>query len=75
MPRALKSGKPRHDPLHVQLDDDELLAKYGRVSQPGKRKKSRQSKNDGEEDANSEVQCQSCHDLTKFSYVAHERWS
>ncbi|KAJ8698269.1 snoRNA-binding rRNA-processing protein, variant 2 [Pleurotus ostreatus] len=56
MPRALKSGKPRHDPLHVQLDDDELLAKYGRVSQPGKRKKSRtQGKNDGEEDANGEV--------------------
>jgi essential nuclear protein 1 len=41
MPRAQKSGKSRHDPLLVQLDDDEVEAKYGRISQPGKRKKSR----------------------------------
>jgi essential nuclear protein 1 len=50
MPRANKpSGKSRHDPLLVQLDDDELEAKYGRVSKPGKRKKSRQSQADDEE--------------------------
>lgn len=51
MPRATKpSGKTRHDPLHVQLDDDELHAKYGRVSQPGKRKKSKKSdREDGED--------------------------
>ncbi|KAJ4492765.1 Bystin-domain-containing protein [Lentinula edodes] len=41
MPRAVKSsGKTRHDPLLVQLDEDHQEAKYGRVSEPGKRKKS-----------------------------------
>ncbi|KIM45939.1 hypothetical protein M413DRAFT_440994 [Hebeloma cylindrosporum] len=50
MPRAHKpSGKSRHDPLLVQLDEDEVEAKYGRISQPGKRKKSRQSSNIDEE--------------------------
>ncbi|KDR83487.1 hypothetical protein GALMADRAFT_219315 [Galerina marginata CBS 339.88] len=44
MPRANKSsGKSRHDPLLVQLDEDEVEAKYGRISQPGKRKKSKRS--------------------------------
>ena len=42
MPRATKAtGKTRHDPLHVQLDEDELQQKYGRVSKPGKRVKSK----------------------------------
>lgn len=50
MPRSTKpSGKSRHDPLHVQLDDDELHAKYGRISKPGKRKKSRKSQTEDEE--------------------------
>jgi essential nuclear protein 1 len=50
MPRVNKpSGKSRHDPLLVQLDDDELEAKYGRVSKPGKRKKSKQRLADDEE--------------------------
>jgi essential nuclear protein 1 len=50
MPRTHKpSGKSRHDPLLVQLDEDEVEAKYGRISQPGKRKKSRQSSNIDEE--------------------------
>lgn len=49
MPRAPKSGKSRHDPLLVQLDDDEVEAKYGRISQPGKRKKSKI--NAGEEES------------------------
>ncbi|OBZ71992.1 Bystin [Grifola frondosa] len=49
MPRAPKStGKTRHDPLHVQLDEDEVYAKYGRVSQPGKRKKSKAKDDDDE---------------------------
>ncbi|KAJ6567281.1 Bystin-domain-containing protein [Mycena vulgaris] len=49
MPATRKSsGKSRHDPLLVQLGGDEVEAKYGRVSQPGKRKK---SKNTPEEDA------------------------
>ncbi|KAI6046463.1 Bystin-domain-containing protein [Pisolithus marmoratus] len=39
MPRAQKStAKPRHDPLLTQINEHELIAKYGRVSQPGKRK-------------------------------------
>lgn len=41
MPRAAKAaGKMRHDPLHQQLDEDELHAKYGKISKPGKRTKS-----------------------------------
>jgi essential nuclear protein 1 len=48
MPRAIKpTGKTRHDPLLVQLREDEVQAKYGRISQPGKRQK---HKNDQEED-------------------------
>lgn len=42
MPRSAKpTGKTRHDPLHVQLKEDELFEKYGNVSHPGKRKKSK----------------------------------
>ncbi|KAJ7162620.1 Bystin-domain-containing protein [Mycena crocata] len=47
-PTRKSSGKSRHDPLLVQLGGDEVEAKYGRISQPGKRKK---SKNTSEEDA------------------------
>ncbi|KAK1229485.1 snoRNA-binding rRNA-processing protein [Marasmius sp. AFHP31] len=44
MPRASKSaGKSRHNPLIAQIGEDELIAKYGTVSQPGKRKKSKKS--------------------------------
>ncbi|KXN86303.1 hypothetical protein AN958_10165 [Leucoagaricus sp. SymC.cos] len=44
MPRAQKQvQKPRHDPLFVQLNEDEVEAKYGRISQPGKRKKPHKS--------------------------------
>ncbi|KAI6004177.1 Bystin-domain-containing protein [Pisolithus albus] len=49
MPRAQKSAKPRHGPLLNQIHDDELVAKYGRVSQPGKRNKSRKSRSDDED--------------------------
>lgn len=50
MPRATKpTGKTRHDPLLVQLREDELEAKYGKVSQPGKRKKTGKI-TDGEDD-------------------------
>lgn len=52
MPRATKSGKSRHDPLLIQLDEDEVEARYGRISQPGKRKKSKKSL---DEDESSEV--------------------
>ncbi|KZT74509.1 cell adhesion protein byn-1 [Daedalea quercina L-15889] len=54
MPRTAKpAGKSRHDPLHVQLGEDEVYAKYGRLSHPGKRKKSK-GKEEGDED-NGEV--------------------
>ncbi|PCH41601.1 cell adhesion protein byn-1 [Wolfiporia cocos MD-104 SS10] len=50
MPRALKgTAKSRHDPLHIQLGEDELYAKYGRISQPGKRTKSKAKALDDEE--------------------------
>lgn len=53
MPRAAKpSGKTRHDPLHVQLEEDELHQKYGFVSRPDKRKKARK---EDENDAGGEV--------------------
>jgi essential nuclear protein 1 len=53
MPRIAKSsGKSRHDPLYVQLDNDETNAKYGKVSHPGKRKKSRRT---GSDDDNGDV--------------------
>jgi essential nuclear protein 1 len=54
MPRTTKGAqKSRHDPLLVQLGEDELEAKYGRLSEPGKRKKSR--KTDDDEEKKSEV--------------------
>ncbi|KAG2159056.1 Bystin-domain-containing protein, partial [Suillus bovinus] len=48
MPRVQKSVKPRHDPLLAQLDVDEKQAKYGRISQPGKRTKRQKSSDDEE---------------------------
>lgn len=50
MPRAAKpSGKSRHDPLYVQLGEDEHVAKYGKVTHPGKRRKSHAEQDDDEE--------------------------
>jgi essential nuclear protein 1 len=48
MPRVQKSVKQRHDPLLAQLDVDEAQAKYGRISQPGKRTKRQKSSGDEE---------------------------
>jgi essential nuclear protein 1 len=54
MPRIGKlPGKSRHDPLLVQLDEDEE-ARYGRISQPGKRKKAKINR-ENDEDDNAEV--------------------
>lgn len=54
MPKAPKAtGRTKHDPLHVQIDDDEVHAKYGRVSKPGKRRKSKAT--DEEEEEGGEV--------------------
>ena len=44
MPRVSKPTKPRHDPLHVDLEQDDSLRRFGRVSRPGRRKG-----NDGED--------------------------
>ena len=50
MPRAAKpSGKSRHDPLYVQLGEDEQIAKYGKVARPGKRRKAHAGQDDDEE--------------------------
>ncbi|KAI9448553.1 Bystin-domain-containing protein [Lactarius indigo] len=51
MPRIQKpsAGKSRHDPLHVDIAADDICAKYGNVSKPGKRKKSRHSTHDDED--------------------------
>ncbi|WWC70841.1 uncharacterized protein I206_104793 [Kwoniella pini CBS 10737] len=46
MPRMVKPSKPRHDPLHVQIDADESLRKFGRPSKPSKKK----SQNEDDDD-------------------------
>lgn len=57
MPKAKSSkrpGKSRHDPLHTQMKQDDVFAKYGKVSQPGRRSKQEGS---GEEEEEQEVVC------------------
>ncbi|TDL29749.1 Bystin-domain-containing protein [Rickenella mellea] len=50
MPRASKpTGTARHDPLHVQLGEDELHEKYGKVTRPGKRKKAKNNDDENDE--------------------------
>jgi essential nuclear protein 1 len=51
MPRHAKSGsgKLRHDPLHVEIDADDQIKKYGNVSRPGKRKGSKNNETEAEE--------------------------
>ena len=51
MPRSQKQDKkPRHDPLYTQIDKDEVEAKYGRISQPGKRQKPHKTDDDNDGD-------------------------
>ena len=50
MPRTQKPQRQRRDPLLAQLDGDELQAKYGRVSEPGKRRKSQRRSAEGDTD-------------------------
>jgi essential nuclear protein 1 len=51
MPRTIKpSQKSRHDPLLRDIAADDLYAKYGNVSKPGRRKKTKH-----DEDGNGEV--------------------
>ena len=38
MPRMQRPVKPRHDPLHVELEADSTLKQYGRLSKPGRRR-------------------------------------
>ncbi|KAG8822402.1 snoRNA-binding rRNA-processing protein [Serendipita sp. 401] len=51
MPKQNKvpSGKQRHDPLHVEIDADERLQKYGNVTHPGKRKSAKKPDNEESE--------------------------
>lgn len=39
MPKATVKTKQRHDPLHVELDADESVRRFGRAASGGKRKK------------------------------------
>ncbi|KAK4684095.1 essential nuclear protein 1, partial [Tremellales sp. Uapishka_1] len=48
MPRVVRPQKPRHDPLHVELQADESVNKYGRVTKPGKRRAKDEGDDDGE---------------------------
>ncbi|KAG9127152.1 snoRNA-binding rRNA-processing protein [Ceratobasidium sp. 392] len=52
MPRVSSSskGKARHDPLHVQLGEDETYSKFGRIASTGKRGKKRQDEDENELD-------------------------
>ena len=55
MPRSLKpTPKSRHDPLHRDIAADDQYAKYGNVSTPGRRKKTRRE-NEHDEDGGGEV--------------------
>lgn len=38
MPRVQKPTKPRHDPLHVEIEADSSVRQFGRVTKPGKRR-------------------------------------
>jgi essential nuclear protein 1 len=50
MPRVQKKTKEvRHDPLHAQIAEDDLVQKFGRVSKPGKREKKRAQDADEEQ--------------------------
>lgn len=60
MPRTTKGAqKSRHDPLLVQLGNDEIEAKHGRLSQPGRRQKFCRNDDEG----GSEVGCIICLEL------------
>lgn len=48
MPRVIKPSKPRHDPLHLELEGDESIRKFGRVTKPGKRKAKKEEADDDE---------------------------
>ncbi|KAG8956644.1 snoRNA-binding rRNA-processing protein [Tulasnella sp. 424] len=55
MPRAgpastQKRQDQRHNPLHVELARDEEIAKYGKVTSPGRRKKKRGDSDESEEE-------------------------
>jgi len=53
MPKSVPKSadkKTRHQPLHVEIDQDNDMAKYGRVSQPGKRRRSRKNEDEREDE-------------------------
>jgi hypothetical protein len=49
MPKAAKSTKQRHTPLHVELDADASVHRFGRVTAPGKRKQKREAEEEQDE--------------------------
>ena len=53
MPKSVPKSadkKIRHQPLHVEIDQDNDMVKYGRVSQPGKRHRSRKNEDEREDE-------------------------
>jgi len=37
MPRVQKPQKPRHDPLHVEIEQDSSVRQFGRITKPKRR--------------------------------------
>lgn len=69
MPRTQKpTGKSRHDPLHVDIAADDSFAKYGNVSKPGRRKKSRHGTEQSDEDAGEVCSIFADDTLSAYSY-------
>ena len=50
MPKAPRVVKVRHDPLHVDLEQDDSLQKFGRVSRPGRRKGKAREEDEGNDE-------------------------
>jgi hypothetical protein len=48
MPRVQKPSKPRHDPLHVEIEADSSVRQFGRVTKPGKRRAGRDDEDEVE---------------------------
>jgi essential nuclear protein 1 len=77
MPRVSSSskGKTRHDPLHVQLGDDETYSKFGRISSTSKREKKRPDEDENELDVGLLWHCLAFDELMVFQVVLDAKTS
>lgn len=48
MPRVQRPQKPRHDPLHVEIEADSSVRQFGRVTKPGRRREGREQEDEVE---------------------------